>query len=102
MQEALKMIKDVHKDSYIQSNIVFFLGSATGNRAADLQTSPALIAKYDVSLSVFQVKSADREEFERFPGIFKQLLKAAMEKKKENTATRYREDIPMALAFFIR
>lgn len=92
--QAFKMIKDVHKDKYIQSNCVFFIGGATGNKAPDLKDLPELIAQYDISLSVFQVQCmADPEEYERFPDIFQRILKEATERKKALTETRYRENI---------
>lgn len=91
--EALKMIRDVNKES-IQSNYIFFMGGASGNTGADLETIPSLIAKYDVSLSVFQVKSiADPVEFEQFPFQFQDILKEATKKKKLQTDIRFRSDI---------
>lgn len=91
--EGLNMIKDANKES-LQSNYIFFLGGATGNTAAELQTAPALIAQYDVNISVFQVNNAAVPvEFEQFPFQFQDILLAAKEKKKELTAKAFRSEI---------
>ncbi len=88
--EALNMIKDDNKED-IKSNYIFFIGGATGDKTPELETLPGLIAKYDVSLSVFQVQSiTDPVEFERFPDHFNQILGVAKEKKYALTDARFR------------
>jgi hypothetical protein len=78
--EALKMVQTANQRS-IQSNYVLVIGGATGNKLPELKTTPDLIAKYDVNLSIFQVSNPSLEEFDNFSTNFIDLIRASKKAK---------------------
>ena len=78
--EALKMIQTANQRS-TQSNYVLVIGGATGNKLPEMKTTPDLIAKYDVNLSIFQVFNPSPEEYDNFSTNFIDLVRASKKAK---------------------